>query len=244
MNAFLRKGLGISLCLFASSSESFSQTGLGKYEFGITGGMFIYQGDLTPSPFGSYKTPGWNLNLFVNRMLSTKLTVRAQLAGGTIRGSDAAYSQPAWRQQRNFNFHSSVLEFSLLGLYNVFEKNRLKTYVFGGGGVSKLNVTRDWSNFNGEYFASEPGLPQKLATDASHRPASLILVVPVGAGAEYALNDKLCLLAETNYRLTTTDYIDGFSQAANPSRLDHYQSHSVGVKYRFAKRSQLDCPTF
>jgi opacity protein-like surface antigen len=243
MNAFLRKSLGISLCLFASSNESFSQTELGKYEVGFTGGIFIYQGDLTPSPLGSYRTPGWNLNLFVNRTMSTKLTFRAQLAGGTIRGNDAAYSHPAWRQQRNFNFHSLVVELSFLALYKVYERNRLTGYVFGGGGLAKLNIIRDWTNFNGEYFATEPELQQKLATDAVRTPPKLIPVVPIGAGAEYALSERISLLAETNYRLTKTDYIDGFSQSANPSRLDHYQSHSVGVKYRFGKRSGVDCPT-
>lgn len=230
------------MCLIASSHQCFSQAGTSKYEFGLTGGVFIYQGDLTPSQLGSYRTPGWNLNLFVNRIITTKFTARLNLAAGKIRGDDAAYSKPEWRQQRNFNFQSSVWELSALALYTVLEKNRMKAYVFGGAGISKLNVRRDWSKFNGEFFSTEPELQQKLATDVAHHTPTIIPVAPLGAGAEYALNDKLSLLLETCYRLTTTDYIDGFSKAANPSRLDHYQSHSAGVKYRFGKRSGVDCP--
>ena len=242
MNAFLRKSLGISICLLASSSESFSQLDWSKYEIGFTGGIFIYQGDLTPERLGSYKTPGWNFNLFVNRLLSSKFSIRGNLAAGRLKGDDSAYSKPGWRQYRNFSFQSTVWEFSALAVYKLLQRRKFAAYVFGGAGISKLNTSRDWSRFNSEFFSSEPGLHQKLEQDIAQKLPRFIPVVPVGAGVEYSLTERLSLLLETNYRLTSTDYLDGFSKAGNPSGLDHYQSHSLGVKYRFEKKSAVDCP--
>ena len=55
MNAFQKKGVGIALLLFAYSGAH-AQINLSKLEFGLTAGTLIYQGDLTPSQFGSYRT--------------------------------------------------------------------------------------------------------------------------------------------------------------------------------------------
>ena len=41
-----------------------SQPGFSKFEIGINAGVFVYQGDLTPSQFGSYNTLKPELNFF------------------------------------------------------------------------------------------------------------------------------------------------------------------------------------
>jgi hypothetical protein len=243
MNAYLRKSTGIALFLFAATLQARSQTDRGKFEFGLSGGVTIYQGDLTPSRLGSYKTPGINLNLFVNRILNPSFSLRTNLAYGKLKGDDGKYAAPAFRQQRNFNFSSPFLELSELLVWNpIGTSRRLYPYVFGGAGLSLLNVSRDWSRFNAEYFIND-NVAARLETDVAHHPPKLIPVVPVGVGVQYSVSKQLSVFAETNYRLTGTDYIDGFSKAANPDLNDHYQTHSVGLKYSFGKRSNLDCPT-
>jgi hypothetical protein len=243
MNAFLRKGIGIALLFFYGNSETHAQMNLARLEIGLTGGTFIYQGDLTPSPIGSYRTWRPAVNLFVNRVLNSSFSLRTSLFYGGLRGDDAAYNYPAWRPQRALNFNATALELSELLVWNAWSTDRTFTpYVFGGIGLSFLNIKRDYSNFNGEFFTSED-LASRLTEDISHDPPKLVPVVPIGIGVQYALRKNLSLIGETAYRLTRTDYLDGFSKAGNPELYDHYQSHTVGVLYKFGKKNNLNCPT-
>lgn len=241
MNAFLKTGFVIVLLFFHPKTNA--QLDLGKFEIGLTSGTFVYQGDLTPSPVGSYRTLRPAVNLFVNRILNSSFSLRTSLFYGGLRGNDAAYNTPAWRQQRNFNFKGTALELSELLVWNAWSTDKKFTpYLFGGIGLSFLNIQRDWSNFNGEFFSPED-LATKLSEDIAHKMPKLIPVVPIGIGVQYSLSKKLSLIGETAYRLTRTDYLDGFSKAANPDLYDHYQSHTIGVLYKFGKKNNLDCPT-
>ena len=243
MNALLRKGIGVALLFFFGNSETFAQVDLSKFEIGLTGGVFVYQGDLTPSPIGSYRTLRPAVNLFVNRILNPSFSLRTSLFYGGLSGNDAAYKIPEWRQQRNFNFTARALELSELLLWNAWSTDRKFTpYVFGGIGLSFLNIKRDWSQFNGEFFSAED-LASRLAEDLAQNPPKLIPVVPIGIGLRYSITKNLSAIAETAYRFTRTDYLDGFSKAANPDLYDHYQSHTIGVLYKFGKKSNLNCPT-
>jgi opacity protein-like surface antigen len=164
---------------------------------------------------------------------------------GGLRGNDAAYDHPAWRQQRNFNFKTTALELSELLIWNAWSTERKFTpYAFGGIGLSFLNIKRDRSNFNGEFFFTQgEDLASRLQEVIAQKPPKLIPVVPVGIGVQYSVTKNLSLIGETSYRLTRTDYLDGFSKAANPQLYDHYQSHTIGLLYRFGKKNNLDCPT-
>lgn len=245
MRAFLRKGIAIALLFFVGNGETYAQINLSKFEFGLTAGTFIYQDDLTPSRFGSYKTLRPTVNIFINRILNPSFSLRTSLFYGGLNGNDAAYKNPAWRQQRNFNFVTNPLELSEMLVWNAWNTNRKITpYAFGGIGLTFLNVKRDYRNFNGEFFAAGgEDLFAKLKEDIAHRTPKLLPVVPVGIGVQIALTKKLSLIAETSYRLTRTDYLDGFSKAANPGFYDHYQSHTIGMLFMFGKRSNLECPT-
>jgi hypothetical protein len=243
MNAYLPKGLGLVLLCFILKSKTYAQIDLSKLEIGLTGGAFVYQGDLTPARLGSYSTLKPAVNLFINRILSPELSLRTSLFYGGLKGDDAIYSHPDWRRQRNFNFTASVFELSELLVWNAWSTDKkLTPYLFGGVGLSFLNIKRDWSRFNGEFFQLED-LSSKLSEDIAHGTPTLIPVLPVGAGLRYSVTRKLSVIAETSYRLTRTDYLDGFSKAANPQFYDHYQSHTIGILYSFGKKSTLNCPT-
>jgi hypothetical protein len=242
MNAYLRKGIGVALLFFYGNSETHAQFDLTKFEIGLTAGAFVYQGDLTPSPFGSYRTLRPTVNLFVNRILNPAFSLRTSLFYGGLGGNDAAYKNPAWRQERNFNFNATALELSELLVWNAWSTRKFTPYVFGGIGFSFTNIKRDWSNFNPDFFkAGDPAL--RLPEDLAHKTPKLIPVAPIGIGVQYSITKKLSLVGETSYRLTRTDYLDGFSKAANPKLYDHYQSHTIGLLYKFGKKSNLDCPT-
>ena len=242
MNAFLSKGIIIVTCIFQCTVIR-AQLNLSKYQIGATAGMFIYQGDLTPSQFGSFQTPRFTGSIFISRILSNAFSLRTNLSVGSVAASDSNYAKPEWRQQRNFSFRSPVIEISQLLVWHPTGNQRLfSPYLFGGAGISFLQVRRDYSKFNGEYFSNEPNVGTGLNEDLARTPPRLFPVIPLGAGLQYNYSEKISFIAESSYRLTLNDYIDGFSKAANPDKFDHYQNYSIGVIFKFGKRAGIDCP--
>lgn len=248
MKAILFKGLGLVVLLCAVNILVQAQIDLTKFEIGINANAFIYQGDLTPSNIGSYRTAKPGLGIYFSRIISPSFSLRTNLVFGKLKGDDAKYSFPAWRQQRNFNFKTPVSEISELLVWDIFGTNgnneilNFSTYLFGGIGLNFLNIKRDWSHFNTQYFVTETDLPARITVDANHSLPRTIPVIPLGIGIRYPVTQRLSVSAETSYRLTFTDYLDGFSQAANPSRNDHYFSHSIGLIYHLGKKNTLNCP--
>jgi len=226
-----------------------AQTDFSKFEIGFNAGVFVYQGDLTRSPLGSYRTLKPGVNLYINHLLNRTFSLRTNLVAGALKGDDARYSHPEYRRQRNFIFKSPAFELSELIVADLLKNNfraykGLSPYVFVGVGINFLNTKRDWSRFNSEYFSGELSTLEGLAADQQHSPPNVIPVLPAGIGIRYALSKKISLSAETTYRFVFTDYLDGFSKAANDSRKDSYHTHMIGVVYQFQKPSSLKCPAF
>lgn len=249
MKVISRKAIVASLivCSYYSSARAQIVTAP-KHEIGFSGGMFIYQGDLTTEKAGAFKTPGIAINLFYSRILSRSFSLRTNLAVGKLMADDANYKNPAWREQRAFKFAARTTEISELLVWNILangygDRKILSPYIFGGVGLSSLRIKRDWSHTNYDYFASEPSMLEGLAADSSYKLPGTIPVIPVGVGLRYSISNKLSVMAEASYRYTFTDYIDGFSKSANPGNKDFYSSYTIGLIYTFGKNSSLDCPT-
>ena len=238
------------IILFATDSGTVkAQLDPSGYEFGIAGSAFVYQGDLTPSRLGSYRTLKPGVQVFVSKVITPMFSLRTNLSIGKLKGDDSKYAVPGYRQQRNFSFKTPVFEISELLVADLLKNNfvgqslRLSPYLFAGVGLSFLEIKRDWSRFNAEYFGTEASTIQGLADDAQHSLPKTIPVLPLGIGIRYALSNRISLNAESSYRFTFTDYLDGFSQAADPSRKDSYQTHSVGIIYQFQKNNpSWKCP--
>jgi len=218
-----------------------------KYEFGVSAGFLVYQGDLTPRRLGAFEIQKFSFALHANKLLSPYFSFRGHLLFGKLKGDDAKYSSPEYRQQRNFNFRSPVTEFTTQFVWNARGKNYdergLSPYLFAGAGFSLVKIKRDWSNLNTEYFSSESStLLAGLAEDQAQKLPRLLPVVPVGGGVKYFFAPKLAINAEASYRLAYTDYLDGFSKAANPNRNDHYLNYSIGIIYRMGAKNSLGCP--
>lgn len=241
MTAFCRTYL-LPLLLSLSLQGLRAQLYTSKYEIGLSLGTLIYQGDLTPSPIGSFRTPGWVLGADVSRLLNQHFSLRQGLSRGALYGNDAAYALPAWRRQRNFKFDTPVTELDAsLVAYPIGHSHRVTPYILAGLGVAFVNIRRDYSRFNGEFFSSEQ-LAQRLAIDLANPLPRAIPVLPLGIGIRYPITKSLSLRTEASYRLMNTDYLDGFSRAGNPARNDHYSNISVGVSYRLGVKEMYDCP--
>lgn len=230
----------INLSLLASAQIKTS-----PWEVGINLGTALYTGDLTPTILSPYKSPALTIGFNGSKNLSNAFAIQAQLAFGKVKANDANYSAPEFRQQRNFNFKTRITELTGKLLYTPLGRDRvLSAYVFAGAGLSLIKVKRDYSNLNAEYFANDPAIVEGLPQDIAHKLPRIIPVVPVGAGIRYSLNKKISLDLQTAYRLMSNDYLDGFSQSANPTKKDHYYSHTIGLIYSFGQKNTLDCPKY
>jgi hypothetical protein len=217
-----------------------------KWEAGLHAGAFIYQGDLTPNRYGSFETIRPGIGLFGTRIINRMLSVRLQFNIAGLAGNESVYKYPEWRQHRNFAFNASVKELTLLLHYNVlgsnYDERKYEPYVFAGGGVSSVNITRDYSRYDASYFGEQSDLHGRLAVDAATPTPRVIPVVPVGAGIRYNLSEKIAINLEGSYRFMQTDYLDGFSVAANPRFKDHYSSLTIGAAYKFGGKEKYGCP--
>src|SRR5215213_3152827 len=165
MKMALKKFITTTSLIFTCLATT-AQLALSKYELGINAGSFIYQGDLTPSAIGSFKTPALVAGINGSRYLTNKFSIRLDLNFGKLRGDDSAYDKPAWRQQRAFAFKTPVTEVIGSIVWNAFGRERkFSPYVFAGIGYSFLKIRRDYSSFNEEYFASETNVIEGLQTD-------------------------------------------------------------------------------
>ena len=240
-----------ALCLFiftffiANSQSSL----IPKYEIGVHLGTFIYQGDLTPNDLGAFNTMKPGFGVSGTRNLNSHYAVRFQLLHGWLKGDDATYENPAWRQQRNFNFTTPVTELSLQVVRNIIGVMpneagiiNFSPYVFAGLSYSFLKIKRDWSKFNYSHFAGEPAVINGLTEDINHKVPKGIVSIPIGLGVRYGISEKLSFSLEGTYRILYTDYLDGFSEAANPDLNDHYHTLMAGLIYSFGKRNRFDCP--
>ncbi len=237
----------VLILLTVSTVFANAQTSL--YQVGIGVGAYIYQGDLTPTRIGSLATMKPGINLYGSRLLTSSLSARLQLSIARLKGDDAKYSHPEYRQQRNFNFTTPLVEAAASIVWNPLRSNfdgirapRLTPYLSAGVGLSWVRINRDYSNFNPAYFGSESWVVAGLNTDIAHRTPRLLPVIPVGAGLQYELTPQWSLTADASYRFTFSDYLDGFSQAANPALKDRYFSTSIGIQYKIGSDRGIKCP--
>lgn len=208
-----------------------------KIEIGLTAGTLIYQGDLVPTNMGNLRTIKPAIGLYVSRTLDPYFSIRANFVTGKISSDESAFSTPAYRQQRNFSFSSSIKEFSGLLVFNPLgqsvDASRFVTpYVFAGAGLSFVRIQRDYANMDTSVFNYKSASAIGLAADTIRKPPRVIAAFPIGAGLQFQLSPQLSLVAEATYRLTATDYLDGFKYAANPRNTDHYYGLSLGVSHR------------
>lgn len=216
------------------------------FEIGLQGGILVYQGDLTPRRTGSWETLKPGLKLQAARVMNANWLLRASLTRGSLKGDDAKYDRPDYRRFRNFTFRTPVTELAVQALWfpqgSQPARRQFRPFLTAGAGLSLLRVQRDWSRFNYLHFVLEPDLPARISEDAAHKTPRLLPVIPLGAGLRYGLSEKWALDLEWNYRLAFSDYLDGFSIAANPARNDHYHSTMIGITRRFGAKDQTACP--
>lgn len=213
-----------------------------KLDFGVNGGAYVYQGDLTSNALGSFKTIKPGFGIFIAKPLTESFSAKLLLSVASLRGDDTKYG-PEYRQHRALKFTSGIKEISLLAQYQFLKERRFQPYVFAGAGVSFMKVVRDYTGFDPSYFSETDNIASRLVQDIAVAPPKVLPVLPVGLGIMYRLSESFSFNVEMDYRLSASDYIDGFSISGNPKRKDHYSSINAGVVYHFASAGKgIKCP--
>jgi hypothetical protein len=243
--------VAIALQLTASSiNAQYTQPSqYSRWEVGAGLQGLIYQGDLTTHRLGSIETIRPGLLLFGNYKLKPQLKLQASAAIGVLSGNDAIYASPGYRRERNFTFTTLLKEFEVAAQYQLHksyqaDETLLYPYISAGLGLSILNVKTDFSKITSKLSLAEPNILVGIVADVAKGPPSTLLYIPLTVGVRKMYSPRLDMFAEAKYRLTTTDYLDGVSQAAGSTKNDKYYSINVGVVYKFYNNKGIACPKY
>ncbi len=194
-------------------SLSYSQ----GWEVGILGGVSNYQGDLSPaqnfySVGPSHAAFGGFVRYNPHRLFAGRLGVNYSSVSG-----DDSKSLDANRQRRNLSFKSTVLEFNLIGEFNILGyqpyalSETFSPYVFIGvaGFVFNPTAVLDGDTYELQPLGTEG---QGLPGHPDRQPYRLTeFAIPFGGGLKYAINDRWNIGIEVGLRKTFTDYLDDVS---------------------------------
>lgn len=218
-----------------------------RFEVGGGVGTMVYQGDLSEPFYGDIHQLRMAYALYLSKPLTDTWSIRFNAAFGHLASNESDYNHPTYHQLRNFSFHNSTKDLALLGVYNFMNNNydvnsrKIQTYFMAGFGMAFMNGTKNWSKINTTVFPAKSSTAVGLGIDTVHVMPSILPVIPIGLGIKYRTFDNFFITAEAVYRYTFSDYIDGFSYAANPYQNDGYYSLQVGVSYVF-NRNRMNCP--
>jgi hypothetical protein len=164
--------------------------------------------------YGELSNPGTtikfqpNLNVGLQKYVSSRISVRTELNWFELQGSDAQANSAA-RKARGLSFRSSCFEISATGAINLYANgNRyyrrpgLDVYAFTGIGLLYFNPKAD---YKGKSYSLEP-----LHTEGVSY-SRVVPVIPVGLGIRIKTGPNTNIVFEGGYRKTFTDYIDDVS---------------------------------
>ena len=213
-----------------------------QYEVGLFLGNSGYLGDLNKSDWFS-KEPHFAYGLLGRYNLSSKFAIKLAYSRGTLTGRDSNYPDRAFRNfstQTTINDIAGQIEyqpwsFPMSKLPHQFQP-MLRPYIFVGLGMAFTNPVADMSNM----IVIKPEIAAGIEADLNTEYSKTTTIIPFGLGFKYRVAPMWTIGLEAGFRFTFSDYIDGISQAANPSKTDRYKFSGVVVSYRF-KRSPTPC---
>ncbi len=184
-------------------------------DFGITGGIGLYSGDLSPKEFAIYPNDyGLAGGIFLRQRYSRFVGVRAGLTLTKIMGDER---NNGVNVERGLNFQSNITEFSLIGEIHLFHigyarnKTVISPYLAFGVGLFAFNPKID---FNGQILELRALTTEGQGLDGYPNRYNLTQFnIPFGGGINILINDRLTIGAELIFRSTLTDHLDDVSDA-------------------------------
>lgn len=213
----------IAFLLFAPCTLTFAQ----ESAFGFLIGVANYQGDLSEQQITLVETKPC-LGVFVRRQLRPQLAMRGNLTGSTIAGSDFNYAE---RVHRGLTFSSPVIEggltfeWDILGkwrqLRRAYRKTAFTPFVSSGFGLTYFNP-----KVKGFDMTNDANV-----RDDEKSKITFNVMIPIGAGIKYDVNERYTIGLEFASHLPFTDYLDGVSVSGEPGNHDWYIFGGVTVQY-------------
>jgi opacity protein-like surface antigen len=200
--------LTLALLPFAVSAQ--------HLEAGILLGASNYLGDLSNNSSSIYlketkPAVGALVRYNINHLFAARLGLNYTL----LAGRDANVRKDDFIRDRNLSFRTSILEFSLIGEFNILGyqpyalSRPFSPYLFAGISAVKFNPK---TRYEGDWVKLQP-----LGTEGQGMPgrddeyALTTIAIPFGIGVKYAFTDKINLGLELGARRTFTDYLDDVS---------------------------------
>lgn len=234
----------VSIFLLGSTLYSSAQTenkSASGWTMGVNIGTYVYQGDLTSSVAGSWKTMRPGLGISMSKAVSNRMSLKYALVIASLAGDDTKYKDvQKYREYRQFYYKSRFAELSISDnfyLYNLStSEKRFNPYLSAGiGGAYMFSKTNSSAKTVWSYFSAS-NLQEHVMEDSVKGIPTFLISVPLGLGVNYRLNDRMQLNIEGLYRLSTTDYLDGFSRAGNNNKNDYFYSISAGLHVAIGKK--------
>lgn len=223
-----------------------------KAELGITYGYLHYLGDLSNDKVLKMRPGQFMAGVLLRRHIGPNLALRGNLSYGQMSETDESSDL---RRPRNTRFEADVAEMVFAAEWHIFGKKRFRTidtafydldkyrqaalvnkfkhafspYLFGGGGGI---MTRPRASF--DLAASEGGSTMpKIKSDKQFGSGTRIRPgIAFGGGVRIGMGRKWGLGLEAGARTAFTDYFDGVSQSANPSKNDWYWVFNMALTRR------------
>jgi hypothetical protein len=144
----------------------------------------------------------------------------------------------ASKNDRGRTYKTRLFEFSIQGeYYFLAEEKRYRTAaMFDRRGMLNnystisaygfLGLGMVYSKANVDYTTEDPGPYDKVKSN------NVGAIAPIGLGLKYVIDDRWLVNAELGYRISFTDYIEGFSQTKDSKHNDIYYFLTISVCYR------------
>jgi len=214
----------------------YSQKTQFPWEFGFQVGTSVLGGDLVSNDIVVFSQPSIHAGVMVRRRLGGMFALRAHLMYGGLQ-SDDAKSDDERQAARGATSDGSVIEPGLMLEFEPFAAKR-----FDGGTFKKtlspyIGVGAAygiWGDVETTY-GTQTGTTGATNDVAAEMDNNGGLVIPIGGGLKYYLSPKSSLGLDLSYRMTSSDLIDGFSQAGDPTNDDAYVFTALTFATGFGK---------
>lgn len=205
------------------------------WEFGIKLGTASMGGDLIDQDVPVFTQPSFGGAVHLRRRLGNILALKLHLVYASLEGDETEGDN----SNRGFTSNTSVFEPGLMLELEPFASKRfgddgtfkriLSPYI--GAGIA-YGIWGDVdNNFNGR--DNQPLVMQDIRDDEDETGG---LVFPVGAGVKFYISERSSIGLDVNYRITSSDLIDGVSASGDPTDDDTYVLTGLTFSTGFGKK--------
>jgi len=227
--------------LFTHAQSQGSSTG--SWSMGVNLGTYVYQGDLTSAVAGSWRTARPGIGFSLTKIVSNRMSLKYGMVLASLVGDDTKYkAEQEFRGYRQFYYKSRFAELSVSNNFYLHSltnsTKRFNPYLSAGiGATFMLNKCNSYSKTDWNYFSAS-NLREHVKEDSVVGIPKVLISVPLGLGFNYQLTERIHLNIEGLYRLSTSDYLDGFSRSGNNSNNDYFYSLSAGLHFTIGKKKE------